>query len=129
MNSELNKLLIQIIIAVLPILTAFFVRYLNIKTSQLKDVIKNKKINDYIDLADKTIQDIVIQTNQTFVDTFKKTQTFDENEQKEAFKITKTKIMKILTKQSKEAIKMIYGDLDSYINTKIEVGVNQNKKN
>lgn len=127
-NIEVETLLIQILIALLPILTAFIVRYLNAKASQLKEYTKNKKIDNFIDLAQNTIQDIVIETNQTIVDTLKQQGKFDKEAQKSAFEISKTKILKTLTIKSKQAIELIYGDLNDFIDTQIEVAVNRAKK-
>ena len=126
-NLDTSKLLAQIIIALLPILTAFIVRYLNIKSVQLKDITKNKQLDNYINLAIATIQDIVIATNQTTVDNLKKQGQFTQEAQKQVFKDVKEKVLKILPETAKKAILLLYGDINSFLDTQIEVAVNQNK--
>ena len=128
MNNETTTLLTQVLIAVLPILTAFTARYLNAKALELKDYTKNKNIGVLIDLAQSTIQDIVIETNQTVVETLKKQGAFDKDVQKQTFNTVKNKVLKMLTIKSKQAIELIYGDLNDFIDTQIEVAVNRAKK-
>lgn len=118
------NIIIQIIevciIPLLGLLVGYLIDYVKTKTN-------NNKLNKYLDMLDKTIEDCVLATKQTFVETLKKNGSFDENAQKEAFEKTKTAVMAILSQDAKEYLTSVYGDLNTYINQKIESEVNLTK--
>jgi transcriptional regulator len=78
-------------------------------------------------MLDKTIEDCVLATKQTYVETLKKNGEFDEAAQKEAFEKTKEAILNILNEDAKEYLNKAYGDLNTYITQKIESEVNLTK--
>ena len=87
----------------------------------------NEIANKYINLLSETITQCVIATNQTYVESLKKSGSFDAEAQKEAFRRTYESVMNILTVEAKQYLANIYGDLDKYITSKIESEVNINK--
>ena len=88
MSKELQTTLIQVLIAILPILSAFLIRVLNLKAEQIKQLNKNRKLDKFIDLAKDIIEKSVISVNQTYVEKLKEQKEFTEEKQKEAFKIS-----------------------------------------
>ncbi len=118
------SLIIQIlevcIIPLLGVLTTFLIDYIKTKTN-------NNKLDKYLDMLDKTIEDCVLATKQTYVETLKKNGAFDEAAQKEAFEKTKEAILNILNEDAKEYLNKAYGDLNAYITQKIESEVNLTK--
>ena len=72
---EIMELLSQIfevcIIPLMGVLTAFFVKWINIKTEELKTNTKNEKTEKYLDMLNNTITNCVIATTQTYVDALK----------------------------------------------------------
>ena len=68
-------------------------------------------------------------TNQTFVDIRKAEGTFDRDTWAIAFEKTKGNILAILTETQREAIEEVYGDLDKWLETKIEATVLEVKNN
>lgn len=72
---EWTELLIQIfqicIIPLLGLLTSFFIKWVNVKSIEIKDNINNATLNKYIDMLTQTISDCVIATNQTYVENLK----------------------------------------------------------
>lgn len=130
MKIESQKLLIEILIAILPVISTFLLRLINLKSQEIKNRnIKNKQSqnNKLIDLVTDTIRKIVIALNQTQVEELKKNNEFTKDKQKEVFNKAKNEIMKILTQDSKKAIKEVYKSVDTFIDTQIEVAVNREK--
>ena len=127
MRQELQTTLIQMLIAILPILTTFIVRLLNLKSNEIKELTKNSKLDKYVDYAADIIKKSVIAVNQTFVDTLKEQNAFTPKKQKEAFELAKKKILSMLNEDAKKVLASIYGDLNTFIDSQIEATVNSIK--
>lgn len=128
---EWTSLLYQIfeicIIPLLGILTAYVVKYINIKSEELTNKAKNETADKYIKMLTETITDCVIATNQTYVESLKKKDAFTKEAQEEAFKKTYEAVMLVLTDDAKVYLTEVYGDLTAYITMKIEAEVNISK--
>lgn len=128
---EWTSLLYQIfeicIIPLLGILTAYAVKYINIKSEELTNKAKNETADKYIKMLTETITDCVIATNQTYVEALKKKDAFTKEAQEEAFKKTYEAVMLVLTDDAKVYLTEVYGDLTAYITMKIEAEVNISK--
>ena len=74
-----------------------------------------------------TISTCVIATNQTYVEALKDKNAFDEAAQKEAFKRTSDAVLAILSDEAKDYLSAAFGDLNKYIDERIEATVNANK--
>lgn len=129
MKNEVLTVLTQILVAIIPILTVFVIRLLNLKASEIKQCTKNTLLDKYVDLARDIVTKSVITVNQTYVDSLKEQMIFTEEKQKQAFKLAKEKILGILTEDVKGAILLLYGDLNSFLDAQIEATVNNLKKN
>ena len=128
---EIMDLIAQIfevcIIPLMGILTAYFVKWINIKTEELKEETKNTKTEKYLDMLNNTISNCVIATTQTYVDTLKAQGAFDMEAQKTAFTMTYEAVAKLLTDEATEYLNEAVGDLNLYITQKIEAEVSLNK--
>jgi hypothetical protein len=111
----------------LAILTSYLVKFIKMKSEDLKAKTKNEKINKYIDLLSNTISTCVIATNQTYVEALKKNNAFTKEAQQEAFELTYSAVLSVLNEEAKFYLTEIYGDLYSYIGTRIEAEVNKSK--
>jgi hypothetical protein len=127
MKQELQTTLIQLLIAILPILTTFIVRLLNLKSNEIKELTKNSRLDKYIDYVADIIKKSVIAVNQTFVEKLKEQGNFTIEKQKEAFELAKKKILSMLNEDAKKALTMIYGDLNTFLDAQIEATVNNLK--
>lgn len=116
------------IVPLLGVLTAFVVKWLNIKTSEIVSKKNNELEKKYIEMLNSTISSCVVATTQTYVDTLKKEGKFDIEAQKQAFKITSENIVKLLNKEASDYLTSIIGDLELYITQKIENEIKLNKK-
>ena len=128
---EIMDLIAQIfevcIIPLMGVLTAFFVKWINIKTEELKEETKNVKTEKYLNMLNNTITNCVIATTQTYVDTLKAQGSFDLEAQKTAFTMTYESVVKLLTDEATEYLNEAVGDLNLYITQKIEAEVSLNK--
>lgn len=126
-NETLNIIIAAIIVPTLAALVPLLIAFINSKTNELKQKAKNEKLNKYIDIANDAVKTSVVSVYQTFVDALKKEGTFDEQAQKVAFTEAKNKAIVIMGDAAREALSSIYGDLDVWIDNKIEYYVKQNK--
>lgn len=128
MTMELVAQIFEVcIIPLLGVLTAFFVKWVNVKTAEIADTRENETEKKYINMLNDTISDCVIATTQTYVDALKKQGAFDAEAQKVAFTMTYEAVVKLLTDEATEYLNEAVGDLNLYITQKIESEVNLNK--
>ena len=125
------EIVIQIIqvcvIPLLGILTKFLVDFLSAKRDELNSKTDSEITQKYTNMIYQTVVDCVIATNQTFVESLKKSGSFDEAAQKEAFNRTMSAVMAILSDDAKEYITEATGDLNTYLTQLIEAEVNKRK--
>lgn len=123
----LYQILEVCVIPLLGILTAYLVKYINMKSAEIQVQVDNDTADKYIAMLADTITACVIATNQTYVEALKKENAFTAEAQKEAFNLTYNAVMAVLTDEAKDYLTEIYGDLTAYITTKIEAEVNISK--
>ena len=123
----LYEILQVCIIPLLGVLTAYIVKFINVKSLEIQSNVSNDLADKYIAMVTETISACVIATNQTYVEALKKQNAFTAEAQKEAFNLTYNAVMAILTDDAKEYLAEIYGDVAAYITNKIEAEVNISK--
>ena len=116
------------IIPLLGVLTAYVVKYIQVKSAEITKNTDNTLIDKYTGMLADTISACVLATNQTYVEALKKQGNFDAEAQKIAFNMTLDAVMNILSKDAKEYLSEAFGDLNSYIASQIEASININKK-
>jgi uncharacterized protein YbjQ (UPF0145 family) len=131
MNENLNGLLITIIQAVvipaIPILVAFLVKLLKAKAEQATVKINNELARQYLQEAIDSVLQAVTYTSQTYVDSLKTQGRFDVDAQKVAFATAKEVALALLTDEAKKMIADLYGDINVWLDTKIEQTVKEQK--
>jgi hypothetical protein len=115
------------IVPLLAVLTGYLVKYINAKSKQITDASENALVDKYVAMLADTITACVIATNQTYVEAMKKQNLFDADAQKAAFQMTYDSVMSVLTDEAKNYLTSVYGDLNAYIQQKIEAEVNAHK--
>jgi hypothetical protein len=78
-------------------------------------------------MLNDTIANAVLATTQTYVESLKKQNKFDEEAQKIAFKQTYEAVMKVLTAEAMKYITESVGDLETYVTNQIEAQVKLTK--
>ena len=84
-------------------------------------------VNEYIKAIEQVIADCVMATSQTYVDAAKNRELFDKEAQVTAFQKSKNNILSILSDAQKDLIARVFGDVDTWINVKIESEVKKQK--
>jgi hypothetical protein len=123
----LYEILQVCVIPLLGVLTAYIVKFINVKSGEIQNKVENDLADKYIAMVTDTISACVIATNQTYVEALKKQNAFTAEAQKEAFQLTYNAVMAILTDDAKNYLAEIYGDVAAYITNKIEAEVNISK--
>lgn len=116
-----------VLIPLLGLLVKYFSQFVSIKAEEIKQKNDNDTFKKYIDMLNETIQNTVVATNQTYVESLKSQGKFDAEAQKVAFQMTYDAIMKTLGDEAKKYLSSAVGDLNSYITNAIEKNVNENK--
>ena len=121
--EKLQPILINLAVAVIPVLAAFIIAFLKKKTQEVQDNINNQKANKYIDIAHEAVEQVVSAIAQTYVDKLKESGSFDEDAKKSAFILAKTRVLTIVGLEGKKVLGELYGDVDVYLNALIEAEV------
>ena len=123
MNEMILTMLQSILILAVALLTVYAVKWVAAKTNQAKNAVENETARKYIGEASKAVTDAVLATSQTYVDTMKKTGSFSKENQKEALKLAVETAKDQMTKGAEDFIKTAYGDVNKYLETKIEAEI------
>ena len=115
------------VIPLLGVLTTYLVKYISVKEKEINDKLDNEMLEKYISMLSLTIQDCDAATTQTYVDSLKAQNAFDEEAQKIAFTKTYEAVMAVLADDAKEYLATAFGDLNSYITNRIEAEVKAQK--
>lgn len=94
-----------------------------------KKIKDNELLNQYIDTVQQIVYDVVLTVSQTYVDSLKGSQSFDEQAQKQAKQMAITTAKSLISYEAQEAIIKVYGNMDLYISNLIESMVKQSKTN
>ena len=116
-----------VIYPVLGTVGVYLTYLISVKIGEIKQKTNNDLANKYLDMLDITIQNAVLATTQTYVDSLKKQGKFDAEAQKVAFGLTYDAVMKVLSADAIKYITSAIGDLDIYITNKIEANVKLSK--
>lgn len=115
------------VIPLLAVLTTYLVKMIQKKTNEITQKTDNEMAEKYTKMISETITNCVKTTNQTYVDSLKDKNIFDEDEQKLAFKKTYLAVMDILSQDAIKYINETFGDFQQYLTAQIEAAVNENK--
>lgn len=115
------------VLPLLGVLTMYIVKFIQVKSTEITGKVDSDLADKYINMLAVTIENCVIATNQTYVETLKAAGKFDAEAQKTAFNMTKNAVMAILSDEAKKYLESAVGDLNEYITQQIEAAVNVNK--
>lgn len=119
----LKMILYILITGCLPIIVKYLVSATSAKIDEIQTTTKLSaytQLNKYIDIAQSAIKTAVSSVSQTYVDTLKELGTFDATAQETA-KTNAISIAKsLIIKDVKNAITILYGDFETYLDNSIE---------
>ena len=123
----MNETMQQIATACVPILCllitaggGYLVALFRKSVNQIQQQLDNNTASKYIDMACDAVEQAVTYTAQTFVDALKAENAFTKEKQLEAFQKSKDKALEILGDTVVAALGAIYGDFDTWLETRIE---------
>ena len=127
--KDFTPILVQIVlIPLLTTLTGIIVKWINSKATELKAKTDNIYLKSTIEMLDNTISTAVVAVNQTYVDELKKENAFTPEAQREAFKRVFTISVNSLTEETMNYLSTYIGNIQGYIENKIEQKVVESKK-
>ena len=85
----------------ISIVVTYALKFLNLKSSQIIAQCDNEQLANYLSLLTNVINDCVLSTKQTYVDSLKGKNAFTVDSQKEAFNKTYEAVQKLLTDEAK----------------------------
>lgn len=92
-----------------------------------KEIKNNELMNQYIDMVQQVVYDVVLSVSQTYVDSLKGSKSFNEEAQKQAKDMAITTAKTLMSYETKKVISEVYGDVDLYLSNLIESIVKQTK--
>ena len=126
--KEILEILIKlVIIPAIPVLAKYAVDALKEWADSKALEAENEVVAEYLTDITDIIYQAVICTTQTYVDALKAEGKFDAEAQMIAFEKTKSTVMKLLAEDAVDFLADMYGDVDLWLNTKIEQMVNETK--
>lgn len=119
--KDLMPILIQVVlIPLLTALTGVAVKWINSKANEIKAKTDNMYLKSCIDMLNNAISSAVVSANQTYVNELKKEGAFTPEAQKEAFAKVYNSVINTLSEEAQTCLTSSLGDLETYINNKIE---------
>lgn len=109
-------------------------KLLTLANTKIDEIQTNTKLSEYerlnklIDNAQNIVTSIVESINQTFVDSLKASGNFNEEAQKKAKEDAIAKAKELLSEETIDAVEVLHGDINVYLDTVIERIVSELKK-
>lgn len=125
MSNEVMNLIETLVLAPLVIaISSFLIALIRQQTAKIEEKVKDDKVKRLLEIAENVVSQSVATVSQTYVDVLKKDGVFDKDAQQQAFEMSKDKIYTLLTTDTLQAVKDNYGNVEEWINTKIEETIN-----
>lgn len=129
MNNEILQVILEIaltvITLVIPVLSKYFINYFKVKSDKAKIESATEIERRLIENIGTAVYDAVAYVNQTFVYDLKKAKEFDVDKQKEALNMAVENAIETMGKDAEEFLRSNYGDINTWLVTKIEALINQ----
>lgn len=119
----LRMLFTDVVIPLLGVAVVCIIRFVESKRKEVKESTDNAIAHKYADMIAETITSCVITTNQTYVDSLKGKDAFTHEAQKEAFERTLSNVKSLLTAEMEKYIQESFGDVETFLKTRIEEAV------
>ena len=127
MKDFILTLLQAVIIAAVPIITAYLCNFLKSKKIEAEQIIGDVNARTLMNEAIDAVCVAVTCTNQTYVDALKKQGQFTKENQEEAFQRAYDTAISIMSQEAKDFIASAYGCLSGWLTARIEAQVKSEK--
>lgn len=127
MNEILSNILMMVLVAVVPTISAVIVSAIKNITNSLVEKSKSEITDKILIEISDCAQSAVLSVSQTYVDTLKAAGTFDDAAQKKALAMALAALTGSLTQSAKDFIVENFGDLTTYLTGRIEAEVKRQK--
>lgn len=127
MNEILSNILMMVLVAVVPTISAVIVSAIKNVTNSLVEKSKSEITDKILIEISDCAQSAVLSVSQTYVDALKAAGTFDDAAQKKALAMALAALTGSLTQSAKDFIVENFGDLTTYLTGRIEAEVKRQK--
>lgn len=130
-SEMINYILYVVLTVIMPVVAKYAVDLIKAKIKEsniIEEATKNETASKLVKDALSDVMDAVLCVNQTFVDSLKEKGEFNEDAWEEAKNMAYEAALKTISEESKNAITMMYGSFDKWLQLKIESSVNKAKK-
>ena len=130
-SEMINYILYVVLTVIMPVVAKYAVDLIKAKIKEsniIEEATKNENISNLVKEALSNVMDAVLYVNQTFTDTLKKKGEFNEEAWIEAKRKAYNAALETISEESKNAVTMMYGSFDKWLQVKIESSVNIAKK-
>lgn len=130
-SEMLNYILYVVLTVIMPVVAKYAVDLIKAKIKEsniIEEATKNENVSNLIKEALDNVMDAVLYVNQTFTESLKNKGEFNEEAWEEARKKAYNAALETISEESKNAIIMMYGSFDKWLQLKIESSVNVAKK-
>lgn len=127
MSEFVTELLRAVVLAAVPVCATFLCKGIAALAKYLTERTDDALMQKYLAEVSDAVQTAVSLVNQTYVDSLKQAGKFDKNAQRLALDQAYIKAEQMLTAEAREFLVRAYGDLDSYIISKVEAEVRNQK--
>lgn len=127
LREFIQETLYLVVTGIAPLLITYMILFLKSKIKEQQEKINNENLNKYITIATDAISMAVLTVSQTYVDELKRQGKFDKQAQEAAKQMAIDKAKSLITEEAKNAVTLLYGDFEAYLNSQIEALVRENK--
>ena len=128
MNEILKETILSIITLFTLVLSGCITKIVTLKINELSNKTNNEKRIEFLSWVNDIVVQCVDTTTQTYVDSLKKSNSFNKEAQKEAFNRTMTNITALLSETDTEKLTNYVGDASTWLTTAIESYIQESKR-
>ena len=127
MNEFLTTLLQAVLVAAVPVCAAFVGKGLKALADYLGQKSENDMAKKYLAAVADAVATAVTYTSQVYVDKLKETGQFTKENQREALGLAVAQAKNLLTVEAMAFLESAYGNLNEYLQSRIEAEVRNQK--
>ena len=127
MNDFLTTLLQAVLVAAVPVCAAFIGKGIKALADYLGRKSESDVAKRFLDAVADAVSTAVTYTSQVYVDKLKETGQFTKENQREALGIAVAQAKNLLTAEAAAFLESAYGDLNEYLQSRIEAEVRNQK--